>query len=416
MNLLFGAALPCDGLMTTRVPKLAIVVTHPVQYYAPLFRALQLSGRVRPHVLYTWSQTESGTVIDPGFGRSISWDVPLRDGYDHEFVPNVARQPGPHHFDGIDNPSLVKRLESLRPDALLIFGWNLRSHLQAMRAFHGRLPVFFRGDSTLLDPQPLWRSIARRAALRWIYRHIDCALAVGSANTDYFEWCGVPRTRIELVPHAVDVRRFSDDSAEERAAGLRHRVGVDPGVRTLVYAGKFQPKKDPLGLVSAFLRSGAGCRLIMFGDGPLEVALRRHARVDRRIHILPFQNQSEMPAVYRVGDAFVLPSCGPGETWGLALNEAMASGRPVIASSRVGAARDLVIEGQTGWTFRAGDPADLARVIGRFRDTPPARLSAMGHSARVHAAGWSIEVAAEALANAVHRHLSASRDVNAAAA
>lgn len=394
--------------MTEPAPRLAIVSTHPIQYYAPLFRALQSGGRIRPHVFYTWSQTEGGTVADAGFGRPVTWDLPLRDGYDHEFVPNLARRPGPERFDGIDNPALIGRIEALRPDALLVFGWNLRSHLAAMRAFHTRIPVFFRGDSTLLDPQPAWRSAARRALLHWVYRHIDCALAVGSANADYFAWCGVPRERIVRVPHAIDVDRFSDDAAEERALALRERIGLEPGLRTLVFAGKFQAKKDPLTLVDAFLRSGAGCRLLMFGDGPLDAELRQRARIDRRIQILPFQNQSEMPAVYRAGDALILPSCGPGETWGLALNEAMASGRPVIASSRVGGARDLVIEGQTGWTFRAGDPADLARSIARFRDSTAAELLAMRRNARAHAAGWSIDVAADALAEAVRRRVAES--------
>ncbi len=70
-----------------------------------------------------------------------------------------------------------------------------------------------------------------------------------------------------------------------------------------------------------------------------------------------------MPVVYRLGDVYVLPSCGPGETWGLALNEAMASGRAVIAGSQSGGARDLVKEPASGWIFKSGDAADLARVL-----------------------------------------------------
>lgn len=400
----------CDDSMTPPAPRLAIVTTHPVQYYAPLFSALQSSGKVRPHVLYTWSQTESGLVTDSGFGRAVRWDLPLRTGYDHEFVPNVARRPGPERFHGIDNPDLIERIGAVKPDALLVFGWNLRSHLAAIRHFSGKIPVFFRGDSTLLDPLPRWRSIARRTVLRQVYRHIDCALAVGSANADYFSWCGVPESRIERVPHAIDTNRFGDDSAASRALRLRQRAGLEPGMRTLVFAGKFQPKKDPLTLIEAFIRSGLGCHLLLVGDGPLEADMRRLARRDRRIHFLPFQNQTDMPAVYRAGDALILPSCGPGETWGLALNEAMASGRPVIASSRVGGARDLIIEGQTGWVFRAADSEDLARVIARFRDSSEAELEIMGRNARAHAAGSSIEAVADALVAVVRRRLAITTD------
>ena len=67
------------------------------------------------------------------------------------------------------------------------------------------------------------------------------------------------------------------------------------------------------------------------------------------ITLLPFQNQSMMPVVYRLGDIFVLPSQGPGETWGLAINEAMACGSVVVASNKCGGAIDLIKQGENGY-------------------------------------------------------------------
>jgi len=383
--------------------RLAIVSTHPIQYYAPLFQLLARTPGLDVKVFYTWSQTRDGNVVDPGFGRAVAWDIPLLDGYEFEFVPNVAERPGTHHFWGVRTPGLTRTVESWRADAVLVFGWNCASHLNAMRHFKGRVPVFFRGDSTLLDSASRWRAAARRAFLSWVYRHIDVALAVGSNNRDYFRWCGVPAERIGFAPHAVDVKRFSSDATEQhqQVAHWRGELGMAPEAVTLVYAGKLQAKKDPLLLLEAFLRAGAPGQLVFVGEGPLEAQLRRRASGCARVYFLPFQNQRAMPAVYRLGDIFVLPSRGPGETWGLALNEAMASRRAVIASDRVGGARDLVVHGRNGWMFESGNLEQLTTVVSDAASCSPAALREMGGAAERESARWSVEAAAGAIAAAV---------------
>src|ERR1700752_1695452 len=119
--------------------KLAIVSTHPVQYNAPLFRLLAERNKIQLKVFYTWSQSESGSIFDPGFGIEKKWDIPLLDGYEHCFVPNTAADPGSHHFTGIKNPGLVNDIKEYQPDAILVYGWNFHSHLKVMRYFKGRV-------------------------------------------------------------------------------------------------------------------------------------------------------------------------------------------------------------------------------------------------------------------------------------
>src|SRR5690606_13801950 len=130
--------------------KLAIVSTHPIQYYAPWFRLLAERNNCTLKVFYTWSQSK-GSVKDRTFGKQITWDIPLLEGYDFEFVDNVSKKPGSHHFFGIDCPSLIFKIEAFQPSAILFFGWNFKSNLLAMRHFKNKVPVWFRGDSTLLD-------------------------------------------------------------------------------------------------------------------------------------------------------------------------------------------------------------------------------------------------------------------------
>jgi glycosyltransferase involved in cell wall biosynthesis len=386
--------------------RLAIVLSHPIQYYSPIFQALARSGKLVPRVFYTWSQTAAAPVSDPGFGRAVTWDIPLLEGYEFEFVPNVAGRPGTDHFGGLRNPALNAAIESWGAAAVLVFAWNAHSHLEALRHFKGRIPVFFRGDSTLLDRSAWWRAAARRVFLGWVYRHIDVAIAVGSNNSDYFRWCGVPADRIALAPHAIDTRRFADpDGAHERrAAEWRRELGIPAGARVLLFAGKFQSKKDPLLLLDAFQNCGHPGRLVFVGNGELEEKLRARAAGRADVHFLPFQNQQSMPAVYRLGDVFVLPSRGPGETWGLALNEAMAARRPVIAGSKVGGARDLVTPGINGWTFESGHLAQLTDVVRQALSCTDQILHAMGAAAADTSASWSIEAAAAGIEAAVLRH------------
>ncbi|MGB3547223.1 MAG: hypothetical protein WBA17_09630, partial [Saprospiraceae bacterium] len=90
--------------------KLAIVTTHPIQYNAPLFKLLASRKKLSLRVFYTWSQA-ADTVKDRTFDRDIKWDIPLLEGYDYEFVQNISKKPGSHHFFGIDCPALNTRLK-----------------------------------------------------------------------------------------------------------------------------------------------------------------------------------------------------------------------------------------------------------------------------------------------------------------
>ena len=210
------------------ISRLAVITTHPIQYNAPLFAKLVERGKIQLRVFYTWErQNES---IDPGFGKAITWDRPLLDGYDFQFSKNVAKDPGSHHYAGIDNPDLVTEVGDWKPDGILVYGWKFRSHLGLMRHFRGRVPILFRGDSHLLDELPGWRSLARRAVIRFVMRYVDKALYVGEANKAYFIRHGVPKDRLVRAPHAVDNDYFSADDVERRRGAQikRQALGIDP--------------------------------------------------------------------------------------------------------------------------------------------------------------------------------------------
>jgi glycosyltransferase involved in cell wall biosynthesis len=397
--------------------RLSVIATHPVQYTAPLFRELAAHDALDLHVFYGWEGAAEGATHDPGFGTAFQWDVPLLDGYNHTFVENEADDPGTHHFGGLQNPGLVDAVAAWGPDAVLVFGWNYRSHLRALRAFHGDVPVLFRGDSTLIDegtgPKDRARTLLRRLFLRWVYRHVDVALYVGRHNRDYFRAHGLGEDQLVWAPHTIDNARFAEPDGgalAREAATWRGDLGLGPDDRAVLFAGKLEPKKAPDILLEAYQQAfplgaeGPAVHLLIVGTGPLEAGLRQSAAGDPRVHFLGFQNQSRMPVAYRLGDVLALPSRGPGETWGLAVNEAMACGRPAVVTDRVGCAPDLVREGETGAVVPAGDVGALAAALRRVLvEDDPAR---MGEAASRLIAGWSIPEQAQRTEAAVVRAVS----------
>jgi hypothetical protein len=98
--------------------KLAIVATHPIQYYAPWFAHLARHPGLTPRVFYLLEPPGEG-LYDRGFGRRVKWDLALLDGYESEFVPNVSREPGTHRFFGLRNPALGPRLRAWQPAAVV---------------------------------------------------------------------------------------------------------------------------------------------------------------------------------------------------------------------------------------------------------------------------------------------------------
>lgn len=376
--------------------RLAIISTHPVQYYAPLFKALSGRKELTVHVFYGWHGPSAGA-FDPGFGADVAWDVPLLEGYPHTFLENTSADPGTHHFRGITTPGLIPAVEAWEPDALLIFGWNYWSHLAALRHFKGRVPVYFRGDSTLLDEQGGPRVWARRLFLRWVYRHVDSALYVGQHNRAYFRAHGLTEDALRWVPHAIDNRRFADPEGvhTRNARAWCQKLGIPEEAPAAVFAGKLSQKKAPDVLIAAFKQlQGSNAHLIIAGSGAKEAALRAQAADHPRIHFIGFQNQSRMPVVYRLGDVVVLPSRGPGETWGLAINEAMASGRAVIASTAVGCAPDLITPGVNGAIVPPED-VDALRAALQQPLADEGLRARMGAASAARIADWSIPAAAE---------------------
>ncbi len=371
--------------------RLAIITTHPIQYYAPVFELLAAQNP-DTLVFYTWGE-DAVNKFDPGFQKKIEWDIPLLQGYQYRFLKNTAISPGTETFRGIINPEAISCINKFNPDTILVYGWSWHSHLNIIRHYHGKKKIWFRGDSTLLDPSPIYKKWLRRLFLSWVYSHVDGAFYVGLQNKSYFKHVGLKESQLQFAPHAVDNHRFAVSHVRE-AAALRENLNIPPNGLLILFAGKLEPKKDPLTLLAAFEKINTGNLFLLFaGNGVLETELKSRAALSPKrafLRFISFQNQGAMPVLYQASQIFCLPSAGPGETWGLAVNEAMAAGLPVIVSDKVGCGADLVEEGSNGYRFKTGDAEDLSEKIKALIESP-ARLSEFGKASQKIIFDWSFQ-------------------------
>jgi glycosyltransferase involved in cell wall biosynthesis len=391
--------------MPERPIRLALVVSHPIQYAVPLYRRLARRTDVALKVFFTWHAGDEA-VHDRGFAQPVAWDIPLTEGYDFELVPNTSRDPGTHRFCGLRNPDLLARVTAWQPDVVQITGWAWLSHLSLLRALNRRgVSTLFFGDSHLLDGDtagPRWW--LKAALLRRVYSWPSGFLAAGSANRAYFERFGVAAEKLLPCPHAIDVGRFAatDANFAEQAARWRAELQISADRKVLLYAGKFEAKKRPLELMRAVARlPDPAIVLVLVGAGPLQAEIEALAvAAPSRFRVLPFQNQSRMPIVYRLGDAFVLPS-SHGESWGLAVNEALACGTPVIVSDRVGCAAD-VVDPTCGCVFAWNDWPQFQQCVQTLLGKTE-RLVAMRRAASERAGRFDVSVAEAAMVGALQK-------------
>jgi glycosyltransferase involved in cell wall biosynthesis len=338
--------------------RLAIITTHPIQYYAPVFKLIHQRQNISIKVFYTWGEAALNK-HDPGFNKHVNWDVPLLDGYPYEFAQNTSKTPGSHHYNGIITPGLIGQVNSFKADAILVIGWSYYSHLKVLRYFKNKIPVLFRGDSTLLDPQPVVEKLLRSFFLKWVYSYIDLAFYPGVNTKAYFSKYGIADSKVIFAPHAIDNDRFANaDQAEVQK--LKDQLDIKNDELVVLFAGKFEEKKSPLLLIQAFIKlNKPGTHLLFVGNGILQSALKEASVKHSNIHFIDFQNQAYMPVVYHACDLFCLPSQGPNETWGLAVNEAMACGKAILVSDKVGCAANLVKQNHNGGIFRSNNINDL---------------------------------------------------------
>lgn len=296
---------------------------------------------------------------------------------------------------------IVPALRAARPQCIVTAELGLRTVGAVLYRLGARTPVVVHAD--LSEHTERGRGGLRPALRRLLLSSVDGVMVNGRSGADYIRGLGFPGRSISLFPYATDVERFG--SVDRRAH--------DPHELRLLYVGRLIELKGLEPWIAALGRElrerpERRVRLVVAGEGDRRAAIEA---IDRPSNLrLELQGQmpyADLPRVYADADVFVMPSLG--DTWGLVINEAMASGLPVIGSSQTQAVVEMVRDGVEGWVFSVEQPQSVGAAIRRMLDTPRERLAAMGSDARRAALALSPDHVASLVVEACRRARTASQ-------
>lgn len=387
-----------DKRTPQRRVRLAYLVSHPIQYQAPLLRRIAAEPGIDLTVLFG-SDFSVRAYKDEGFGVEVAWDTPLLEGYRHEFLPNLRDIRTVSATSPVSR-GIYRRLrgDGVTPafDALWVHGYASVNALQGILAANALgIPVLLRAESWLADrPRAAWKLALKGAFLRTLRHAIAATLPIGTVNRLYWQHYFGDDFPQFLMPYAVDNGYFADRAAASTLT--RELLGLEPGRPVILFASKLQERKRAIDLMRAYeallprLAGQPEPYLLIVGDGEERPALEAYLAANPLpgVRLLGFRNQSELPGLFALSDVFVLPS--RHEPWGLIVNEAMASGCAVIASTDVGSSFDLITPGVEGYTFPVEDIPALTQALFEILSVP-GRAAAMGQAARQRMHSWSFE-------------------------
>lgn len=394
--------------------KLAVISTHPIQYFAPIWKILASTSGVSVHVFYASDHSVRGAV-DQQFGVPVKWDVPILDGYPHTFMAHSSLFERYFSFFELDRTDVDEVLKKGNFDSVLIHAYDRHLHWRALRAARRNgIRVLLRAeatDSAGILRHPLKRMIRRRVLKRF-YSGVDAFLSIGAGSTRHYLKHGVDESRIFFSPYCVDSQLFEQQRSEfsHMRRQTRYDLGFGENDFVFMFSGKMIEKKNPLLIGDALERMPHLDRigLLTVGEGNLRAGFETMTKrsLGNRAAFVGFVNQSHLGKYYTAADALILPSSW-GETWGLVVNEAMIFGLPVIVSDTVGCREDLVISGETGYIFHAGDSGALAKAMTQLAENRE-RAKSIGMAAAELVKRYSVEAATNGIVKALE-YVSAGR-------
>ena len=346
--------------------RLAVVLERPTQFDVPLFRHAAQDRAHSLRVLYT-DPLSSSQAYDPELGRDVGWGSDLLAGYDGAASPPRGRN------------GWLRRELAAGHDLVIVNGYTRRPYLTATAAARrAGSSTALRLDSVLFDEGPGPRRTAKRLLFRLVVRRLfHLFLGVGTATREYLEALGLSAGRIGRFPYPVDVaglrgRALLDDEQRDLS---RAGLGVPAGDPAVLAVAKLHPRETPWDLLEAWPQVAAPNRwLLVAGDGPDRAAVEAFVAERRlpRVKLLGYVPYPDLPALFSCADLFV--HAPRQERWGVSVGESLACDRPVVASDRVGAARDLVRSGENGFVYPARDLEALAARIGEALHIAPAAV------------------------------------------
>ena len=320
--------------------RIAIIVSHPIQYFAPYYRALAATPGIVLKVFFCrkWGNE---AYYDPDFKIQVKWDIPLLDGYESEFLEsrNESRL---WRFRMLDNANVCEALERFHPEIVEITAYTHPTIWRVVRwCNRNRVPVVLYSDSNGKAKRALWKRAAKAILVKQFYRKLDGALNSGDNNRAYHLHYGIPEERLYARAMPIDCNRLVTSVGDPAAARIeiRKRHGIPDDAFVVVFAGKLSTVKCPLHLLEAVhlcMQRGLSVWGLLVGEGEQRPILEAYIAKHRlnNIVLAGFVNQSAIGKYFAASQVVTLMSSY--EPKGQTVPEAGTLGCPAILSDRIG--------------------------------------------------------------------------------
>jgi glycosyltransferase involved in cell wall biosynthesis len=386
---------------------LAILATHPIQYYAPLYREIFKQNNISGKVLFASNHGQQKTSFDPGFGRAINWDIDLLDEYPHEFL-NTKLKLGSGTHQAINwLTGIYGALKEQKYNCILIPGYRPIFETHGFLAARKlKIPIICRPEGYDVSPPPKSydiKSHLRNFYLKTFYSRIGAYCSIGTKSRQHFMAHGGNSDLVFEAPYCVDNNFFhkSYENGLLSRKQWRKDFGIAEAQVVVLFAGKLIQRKNPLLLVQAIRAASQGSKIVSLwvGSGHLESEIQSQLNEipNHKSIMVGFKNQNEISKYYSMADIHCLPS--HKETWGLVVNETMNFGLPQITTSTMGCSPDLVLNKGTGFQIQNNALDELAASLKKLTLDNALRHQ-MGRNAVDRIAEFNPTAAAEGIAAA----------------
>jgi glycosyltransferase involved in cell wall biosynthesis len=339
--------------MSSSPHRVGVITEIPTPYRLPMYERLAARSDIDLEVLFCAAEEPDR----PWRANSGLAKVPHR--FMRGWAPTIRTRRNTFVYE--INRDVLRILRRARYDAIVIGGYSVFAEQAAIIwARASGTPYLLHSESHAHKARGSLKLLAKSMLVPQFVAHAAAGLAVGTLAAEYLESYGLPREQIRLVPNTIDVDAYASVAAATRADATTVRARYDLPPRYLFYAGRLVEVKGIRELLVAHRNLGPTAPpLLIAGDGPL----RTEVSAAENVRWLGFRQPNELNELFALADRTIVPSLS--EPWGVVVNEALASGSPVIATDAVGAAHDLVREGVNGAIVPTGDVTALTRALSR---------------------------------------------------
>jgi glycosyltransferase involved in cell wall biosynthesis len=332
--------------------KIGIIVTHPTQFDVPVFRL----GNDIIDVIFI-DQKRMSNIFDPELQMNVSWDTDNTKGYTFSILPVKNK----YYW-------LYKKLKSEKYDLIITCGYFKAAYIFSIivgKLFSKKNSI--RVDTVEYNNVSGYKKLQKRGLYKLLGLFIDHYFVASSLTKNFLIANKVEERNISFFGYVIETEVFKNASNlhEAEKYSLREELNIPNNCNILLCVSKHNQREAPFDTIEAFAKlNRKDLHLLLIGDGPMHTALQQRIRelgIEDSVALPGYISYTLLPKYYGLASVFIHDS--HDEPWGVSVHEAIASGLPVVASDRVGAAIDQIINGSNGFIFKHGDVAELTKCI-----------------------------------------------------